>query len=69
MSDRALVDELEIRIAYQDDTIARLGDEVYRQGQQLDRLAEHCRRLEQQLEQLRDDRGGDTASAEIPPHY
>ena len=64
------LEELEIRIAYQDDTISQLSDQLYRQDQALSRLAERCRALEARVSELKPDEGDTHALAdERPPHY
>ena len=64
------LEELEIRIAYQDDTISQLSDLLYRQDQALTRLAERCKALETRVAQLKQDSGDTYTSAdERPPHY
>ena len=64
------LEELEIRIAYQDDTISQLSEQIYRQDQALARLAARCQALEQRLTQIQE-QGDDTPSPtdERPPHY
>ena len=61
--------ELETRIAHQDDALRALGDEVFRQQQQLDQLEATIRHI---LTRLQDPEGGTPggdAEDEKPPHY
>lgn len=61
-------DELEMRIAYQDDAIDALSRQVYEQSRELTRLAERCRQLEAKVAQLLDKDAPSAADAS-PPHY
>lgn len=61
------LEELELRLAYQDDALNQLSDTVYGQAQAIERLTEHCRRLESRVQALAE--GGDKAPDETPPHY
>lgn len=63
------LEELEMRMAYQDDAIAQLSDMVYAQTQALDRLSERCRALESRVQSLADDAGTPEADDAPPPHY
>ncbi|MBH03331.1 MAG: SlyX protein [Xanthomonadales bacterium] len=64
------LDELEIRIAYQDDTIRQLSEQIYRQDQALARLEARCQALEQRLTQMQEQDGEIASSGvERPPHY
>lgn len=62
------LEELEMRMAYIDDTLNQLSDTVYAQARALDRLAQRCQQLESRIEAIAD--GGDAgATDETPPHY
>ena len=73
MSDKALeqrLEELESRLAFQDDLLERLDGVVIHQGQALDRLALKIDRLSEQIAMLESDGGGRSAPEdEVPPHY
>lgn len=61
-------EELETRIAYQDDAIEQLSDLVYQQSQALALLTERCRQLEARVQSLAEsERGADEDAP--PPHY
>jgi SlyX protein len=62
------IEQLEVRIAYQDDTINQLSDQLYAQSREIGRLSECCRRLDERLKRIAD---GDVSSPqdETPPHY
>ena len=64
--------ELEIRIAYQEDTIAQLNDALISQQRQIDALVSRTKmlaeRLTQQLQQA-DRTAPYSAEEEQPPHY
>jgi len=61
-------EELEMRIAYQDDAINQLSDVVYEQSQTIAQLAERCRQLESRMQALSESQGGSDDDAP-PPHY
>lgn len=63
------VTELEIRIAYLEDTIKQLDDEVYRQQRQIERLEILSNKLAQDMQAMADRVGSATTEQEIPPHY
>lgn len=62
------ITELEIKIAYQDDTIQQLNEVIIRQQKEIDQLKQFCRQLDDRL-------SGMTSTAErrpedeVPPHY
>lgn len=60
--------DLETRIAFQEDTIQTLSDELYRQQKELERLQQLCNLM---LQQLQDLNSGDAPGPidEKPPHY
>jgi SlyX protein len=62
--------ELEIKAAYQEDLLQALNQVVSRQQQQIDRLEEICRLLNERMQNLLAETGntGETVH-EIPPHY
>jgi SlyX protein len=63
------IDELEARLAQQDQSIIELGDEVYRQQQQIARLELQLLHLaDRMLSIAAGDTPGDPAD-ETPPHY
>lgn len=61
--------ELEIKVAFLEDTIKQLDDEVFRQQRQIERLETICARLAQEMQAMADRVGPTTAEQEIPPHY
>jgi SlyX protein len=69
MHDEQRIDELETRLAHQDQAILELSDEIYEQQKQIARLELQCRELVERIESLA---GGDAptdAGDEKPPHY
>ena len=64
------ITELEIKVAYQEDTIQQLDRVVCKQQDQLDLLKEQVKQLTQSAQQTE---GGSknisSAFDEIPPHY
>jgi len=69
----ARLDELEVRLAHQDQTLHELGDEVYRQQRQIMQLEAVVRQLAARLESAEGERAGEHPAErpidEIPPHY
>ncbi len=61
------IDALEVRIAYQDETIETLNQTITAQWQQIDALTRQLGQLREQLQ----DAEGDTVAPlnERPPHY
>jgi len=66
---RPSIEELEVRLAYQDDAINQMSDQIYAQSRSLDKVSERCRLLEERLQRLADDDGPIEAQDETPPHY
>ncbi len=60
--------DLETRLLFQEDTIARLNDALVDQQRQLDQLRETLARLLEALERRNDD-SGYSLDEERPPHY
>jgi len=62
--------ELETQLTFQDQTIKDLSDVIYKQQQELERLATLCAALERQSKELAEsDQGSDVPANEKPPHY
>ena len=62
--------ELETQITFQDQTIKDLSDVIYKQQQELERLATLCAALGKQSKELAEsDQGSDAPANEKPPHY
>ena len=62
------IDALEFKVAHLERALQELSDVLYRQQRELDALRDRNQQLVEQVQQL-EDRGGDPAVAEIPPHY
>ena len=65
------VDELESRVAFQDDTIEQLSETVARQDRELEDLKRQLRAVVERLKEV-DAQGPDAGPAsefEVPPHY
>ncbi len=60
------IDELEIRIAHQDRTIADLSDMLTAQWKKIELLERQLRRLGEELEAME---SGDAPANQKPPHY
>jgi SlyX protein len=65
------LDELESRLAFQDDLIESLNRVVARQDRELASLAQRVKELEARLTDLADaaSQPGGSAGHEVPPHY
>ena len=61
------IDELEARLAEQDQSILELSDEVYRQQRQIAKLETEVQRLAERLNTQ--PQGAISNAPEIPPHY
>jgi len=69
--DSVPAEELETRLAFQDDLIESLNDVVARQDRELVRLAQRVAALEERLNDLASaaGEGGQVQGHEVPPHY
>ena len=61
-------DDVETRMAFQDDTIQQLSDVIYRQQQQIDKLDKTVQLLVDKVQDLMQDLPGKVVD-EKPPHY
>jgi len=68
MSDQRCT-ELEIKLAYQEDTVKALNDAVCRQQESIDRLEQTCRYLMQRFQEASQSPLSEVAEQEKPPHY
>jgi len=65
----ARIDELEVRIAHQDQAMHELGDELYRQQRQIARLESVVRQLAARLDSAALPEPEVPPADEVPPHY
>jgi len=65
----ARIDALEIRIAYQDQTIEELNAALASQWQEIDRLRREMKLLESEMREAMAATPGDAAAEPPPPHY
>ncbi len=63
------IDDLEARIAHQDQANVDLSDEVYRQQRQIGSLELQLRHLSDRLVALESPQRATDAAHEVPPHY
>ncbi len=68
MSDQRCT-ELEIKLAYQEDSVKALNDVVCRQQERIDRLEQTCRYLMQRLQEVSQSPLAESSDQEKPPHY
>lgn len=71
MSDNKRLDELESRLAFQDDLIEQLNEVVANQDRQLMNLQARLTALQKRMDALADAAPviGESGGHEIPPHY
>jgi len=69
MHDKHRIDELEARLAHQDQAILEMSDEIYEQQKQIARLELQCRNLVERIESLAGGDGPTDGGDEKPPHY
>lgn len=69
METQARIDELEARLAMQDQSIVELSDELYRQQRRVGELEDKLRILVQRLETLSAPAEAGNPADEVPPHY
>ena len=67
--DVARIDELETRVAEQDQSILELSDELYRQQRQIAELEAQLLRLGERVRTLSTQERAPDPADEIPPHY
>lgn len=63
------IEELESRIAFQDDTIQKLNDVVVGQQYQIDQLVAQFKTLSEQLQAVAPALVADESQETPPPHY
>jgi SlyX protein len=63
------IDELETRLAQQDQSILELSDEMYRQQQQIAQLELELRHLAERLKAIAIPEPASEPQDETPPHY
>ena len=60
------IDDLEMRIAFQDKTIGELNDVITAQWKKIERLERQLQRLDEEVQSLD---GRDAPANQKPPHY
>ena len=65
----ARIDALEMRVAYQDETIETLNKTITAQWQQLDALNREIVRLRDRVAEAENNLGQAAATEQPPPHY
>lgn len=63
------IDELETKLAFQDDLVMHLNDVVARQDQEIMMLRQDVERIRKQLLQMTPLLGGNAGEEPPPPHY
>lgn len=67
--DRGRIDELEARLAEQDQSILELSDEIFRQQQHIGQLETQLRHLAERVKSLATAAAAPDPADEVPPHY
>jgi SlyX protein len=65
----ARIDELETRLAQQDQTLLELSDEIYRQQRQIARLEAELRQLVDRMKTISTSDPASSPADDFPPHY
>ena len=63
------IEQLEMKVSFQDDTIETLNDEIFEQQQKLQLLTEQVAHLANKLKEAEPDNGGIDQVDMRPPHY
>jgi SlyX protein len=63
------LEQIEIKLAYQEDATRELSDVIYRQQQLIDQLQAFCQRLEERISAASESAAETPAEDEKPPHY
>ncbi|MFS2005527.1 SlyX family protein [Duganella sp. CT11-25] len=61
--------DIEIKLAHQEHLVESLGQRIYEQQQQIDKLEQMCAVLVQHVREQAQSGGGGAAAHEPPPHY
>ncbi|MGD8510958.1 MAG: SlyX family protein [Gammaproteobacteria bacterium] len=69
MTDNTRIEELETRLAFQDKSLQELGDSVYRQELQIERLEAAVRVLTERIADLAEAMPESAPDDQKPPHY
>ena len=69
MNDEDRLMDIETRLAFQEDTIDRLNEVIYRQQTLLDSLAARCEMLGTRVTELAKKLPDEESGEERPPHY
>lgn len=69
MNTDARIDELEARLALQDQSLLELSDEVYRHQRQIAELERQLQTLTERMASLAERAPATAAADERPPHY
>jgi SlyX protein len=67
--DEERIDNIESKIAFQEDLIEELNKTVYQQQQKLERLEAFCQTLANQVVSMSEARNEGMPANERPPHY
>ncbi|WP_432470728.1 SlyX family protein [Amphritea sp. HPY] len=69
MSDQQRLDDLESRLAFQEDSLDKMSDVMARQSLEIDKLTRMVKHLNQQVKTLGSDNISAPEDEAPPPHY
>ncbi|WP_299198570.1 SlyX family protein [uncultured Amphritea sp.] len=69
MNQQQLLEELESRVAFQEDTLDKMSEEMAKQGAEIARLTQIIKVLHQQVKQFSPDQISAPEDDAPPPHY
>lgn len=69
MTTESRIEQLEMKVAFQDDNIETLNDEIFDQQRKLQLLTEQVLHLVSKLKEVEPDTGGVDQVDMRPPHY
>lgn len=61
--------ELEMQVAFLEDSLHKLGDALYKQQQRMDSLEVGIKHYEKRLQEIQEGVGATDQTQERPPHY
>lgn len=69
MNQQQQLEDLETRVAFQEDTLDKMSTEMAQQGVEIERLTRIIKVLHQQLKQVAPDQNSAPDEESPPPHY
>ena len=66
---QSLLEQLEVKVAYQDDTIEQLNSVVFEQQRSIERLQKQMQLMIERMKSAQQNSSNINAEHELPPHY